>query len=251
LVFVALVTQFLAAMESTDNELVQLHRTFFWQSEKFIKSDKWDDLDALYETLPADHMHVNDKTTMSLIYADPLMRQLGGGFTQKNIHEKFIEELPKRVDLENFQRNVEITTEFVRRGNKHEVGIIFQHMNLELDPNAKFEWYVSFMKLSDKAQGIFTLDFKVKFLDRYQNKFMKLIALDEFVHKNMDRFQELTSREIEIMTLLAIGQSNQEIADQLSIAKFTVDTHRKNIMNKLEIKRFVDLIRFAEAFDLV
>ena len=124
-------------------------------------------------------------------------------------------------------------------------------MNLEIDPAADFEWYVSFMKLSDKAQGIFTLDFKVKFLDKYQNKFMKIIALDEFVHNNMDKFQELTPREIEIMTLLATGSSNQEISDQLKISKFTVDTHRKNIMTKLEIKRFVDLIRFAEAFDLV
>ena len=237
-------------MEPNQTELVQLHRTFFWQSEKIIKSDNWSDLDALFETLPSDHMHVNDKLSMELIYADPLMRQLVGGFTQDEIHDKFIEEFPKRVDLENFQRNVAITTEFVQRGNKHEVGIIFQHMNLEEDPNADFEWYVSFMKLSDKAKGIFTLDFKVKFLDKYQNKFMKLIALDEFVHRNMEKFQELTAREIEIVSLLSKGLSNQEISDQLSIAKFTVDTHRRNIMNKLEIKRFVDLIRFAEAFDL-
>ncbi|WP_424961359.1 response regulator transcription factor [Ekhidna sp.] len=238
-------------MESKDSELINLHRTFFWQSEKFIKSDNWDDLDELFETLPSDHMHVSDKTTMSLIYADPLMREAVGGFTREEIHEKFFEELPRRVDLENFQRNVAIATEFVQRGNKHEIGIMFQHMNLEKDLDADFEWYVSFMKLSDKAKGIFTLDFKVRFLDKYQNKFMKLIALDEFVHNNMNKFQELTAREVEVMTLLAKGLSNQEIADQLSIARFTVDTHRKNIMNKLEIKRFVDLIRFAEAFDLV
>ncbi len=238
-------------MDPNDKELIQLHRTFFWQSEKIIKSDSWDDLDMLFETLPSDHMHVSDKSSMALIYADPKMREAVGGLTKSEIHERFLEELPKRVDLENFQRNVEITTEFVKRGNKHEVGILFQHMNLDKDPNADFEWYVSFMKLSDKAKGIFTLDFKVKFLDKYQNKFMKLIALDEFVHQNMDKFQELTAREIEIMTLLAKGLSNQEISDQLTIAKFTVDTHRRNIMSKLDIKRFVDLIRFAEAFDLV
>ncbi|WP_420575302.1 response regulator transcription factor [Ekhidna sp.] len=237
-------------MESKDKELVNLHRTFFWQSEKFIKSERWDDLDALYETLPADHMHVHDAVNMGILYFDPDIRR-GFKMDKENIGEVFNAELMNRVDPENYQRNVQFAVDFMTRDNKQEIGVMFQHMNMSPDPDADLEWYVSFMKYSENAKGLFTLDFKIRFLDKYQNKFMKLIALDEFVHNNMNKFQELTAREVEVMTLLAKGLSNQEIADQLSIARFTVDTHRKNIMNKLEIKRFVDLIRFAEAFDLV
>ncbi|XOV92254.1 MAG: LuxR C-terminal-related transcriptional regulator [Bacteroidota bacterium] len=237
-------------MHSKNDKLVQLHRTFFWQSEKFIKSNKWEDLDELFYSLPADQMHVHDRMTFAMLYIDPNMRRIGD-VTQENLATKGMEQLAKRVDPENYQRNIEIATEFVKRGNKHEIGVFFQRLDMSEDLSGDFEWFVSFQKLSDKAQGIFTLDFKIRFLDRYQNKFMKLIALDEFVHKNMDKFQDLTSREIEILTKVAQGESSQEIADSLFISKLTVDTHRKNIMNKLGINRFVDLIRFAEAFDLV
>jgi DNA-binding CsgD family transcriptional regulator len=237
-------------MENIKNELVQLNRTFFWQSEKIIKSDKWEDLDELFYQLPSDTMHTHHPSTMAIQYFDPEMR-MKFGFTKDNIQEIYNEEVPKRIEPSNYRKNFQYAVDFVKRDNKHEIGVMFQHMNLEKDPNAAMEWYVSFIKYSKKARGLFTLDFKIRFLEQYQNKFMKLIALDKFVHKNMDRFQALTPREIEIITKLAQGHSNQEIGEEFHIAKYTVDTHRKNIMNKLEMKRFVDLIRFAEAFDLV
>jgi DNA-binding CsgD family transcriptional regulator len=237
-------------LKNVNNELVQLQRTLFWQSVKSIKSDRWEELDEVYYQLPSGHMHVHDAVNMGILYSDPEIRK-NFGLNRDNIQSVYNAELKKRVDPPNYQRNVEYTVDFVTRGNKYEIGVMFQHMNMEPDPEAELEWYVTFMKYCDNAKGLFTLDFKVRFLDRYQNKFMRLIALDEFVHKNLDKFQDLTPREIEIMTDLANGYSNQEISDEFHIAKYTVDTHRKNIMNKLGIRRFVDLIRFAEAFDLV
>jgi len=237
-------------MEQTEKELVDLHRTFFWQSEKIIKSDKWEHLDKLYHKLPADLMNVNDQTTMALRYVDPIVRRLVG-LTEENILTKGATEVARRVDPANLAKNFKIGQDFVQRGNKHEVGVLFQKFDLNPIPGGNYEWYVSFMKMSDNAKGLFTLNFKIKFLDKYQHKFMKLIEWDEFVHQNMNKFQELSPREIEILSKVAIGNSSFEIADELFISKHTVDTHRKNIMNKLGINRFVDLIRFAEAFDLV
>ncbi len=56
---------------------------------------------------------------------------------------------------------------------------------------------------------------------------------------------ELTSREIEIMKLIAEGMSNKEIGKQLHISDRTVDTHRTNIMRKLEVKNVAGIIRYA------
>ncbi|MDZ7740800.1 MAG: response regulator transcription factor [Bacteroidota bacterium] len=56
---------------------------------------------------------------------------------------------------------------------------------------------------------------------------------------------ELTSREIEIMRLIAEGMSNKEIGKQLYISDRTVDTHRTNLMRKLEVKNVAGIIRFA------
>ena len=57
----------------------------------------------------------------------------------------------------------------------------------------------------------------------------------------------LTDREIEILKLIAEGMSNKEIGDQLFISHRTVDTHRTNLMKKLDVHNIagLGLIRFA------
>jgi len=55
----------------------------------------------------------------------------------------------------------------------------------------------------------------------------------------------LTDREREVVQLLAEGKTNKMIASQLNISKKTVDTHRANIMRKLHLESFSELIRYA------
>jgi DNA-binding NarL/FixJ family response regulator len=55
----------------------------------------------------------------------------------------------------------------------------------------------------------------------------------------------LSPREREILKLVAEGQSNKEIADQLFISARTVDHHRAKIMEKLNLKGTVELIKYA------
>ena len=55
----------------------------------------------------------------------------------------------------------------------------------------------------------------------------------------------LSSREKEILRLIGEGKTSLEIADALFISKATVDTHRKNIVKKMNIYGKTDLIRFA------
>lgn len=57
--------------------------------------------------------------------------------------------------------------------------------------------------------------------------------------------ETLTDREIEILKLIAEGYSNKEIGDQLFISHRTVDTHRTNLMKKLDVHNIAGLIRFA------
>jgi RNA polymerase sigma factor (sigma-70 family) len=57
--------------------------------------------------------------------------------------------------------------------------------------------------------------------------------------------EELTPREREVLTLIAEGLTNQEIADRLVLSVKTVDRHRENIMRKLKLHRRVDLVKYA------
>lgn len=55
----------------------------------------------------------------------------------------------------------------------------------------------------------------------------------------------LTSREREVLQLLAEGMSNRKIAEQLNISVKTVETHRSNMMNKLDVDSKTELIKYA------
>ncbi len=55
----------------------------------------------------------------------------------------------------------------------------------------------------------------------------------------------LTKREIEILKLLAEDMSNQAIADKLCISYRTIETHRKNIMQKLKLNSTIALVKYA------
>jgi DNA-binding NarL/FixJ family response regulator len=55
----------------------------------------------------------------------------------------------------------------------------------------------------------------------------------------------LSAREREIVQLLAEGRTNKEIAGRLNLSVKTVETHRRNVMSKLDCHSLSDLVRFA------
>ena len=55
----------------------------------------------------------------------------------------------------------------------------------------------------------------------------------------------LTKRQQEILKLIVRGKTNQEIAEQLFIGKTTVETHRKNMIRKLDLHGAGELLRYA------
>jgi DNA-binding NarL/FixJ family response regulator len=61
----------------------------------------------------------------------------------------------------------------------------------------------------------------------------------------------LTSREQEIMRLVAEGLSTKEIAEKLFISSKTVENHRSKIMNKLGLHNIIELIRYAARIGLI
>lgn len=61
----------------------------------------------------------------------------------------------------------------------------------------------------------------------------------------------LSKRELEVLKMIAREMTNDEIAKSLFISKRTVDTHRQNLLKKLQVKNTVGLIKAAYAFKLV
>jgi len=62
---------------------------------------------------------------------------------------------------------------------------------------------------------------------------------------------ELTPREQEVLTHIAEGDTNREIAEALVISVKTVDRHRENIMQKLNLHSRVELVKYAISKGLI
>ena len=76
------------------------------------------------------------------------------------------------------------------------------------------------------------------------------VMLDDYVrHLSekgvVDRYQLLSEREREVLQLVAEGRSNKETAELLCLSPATVETHRSNILQKLDIHNTAELVLFA------
>jgi len=84
---------------------------------------------------------------------------------------------------------------------------------------------------------------------RYISSSVSKIMVDGLISSNKRDDSEkeipLTKREIEIIKLISDDLTNNEIADKLNISLRTVETHRRNLMQKLDVKSTVALIRWA------
>jgi DNA-binding NarL/FixJ family response regulator len=70
-------------------------------------------------------------------------------------------------------------------------------------------------------------------------------ALQEYQRSPSEELPPLTGREKEILGLIAEGYTNPQIAEKIFLSSFTVDSHRKNILAKLNVKNTASLIRLA------
>lgn len=81
---------------------------------------------------------------------------------------------------------------------------------------------------------------------------LKLIDSAKNSDKSVNALRNgLTKRQLEILKMIAQEMTNDEIAKALRISKRTVDTHRQNLINKLDVKNTAGLIKAAYALNLL
>jgi two-component system response regulator NreC len=77
------------------------------------------------------------------------------------------------------------------------------------------------------------------------------LVTEETEERRRAQQDPLSDREHEVLRLLALGHTNQEIADMLYISVRTAETHRAHIMQKLGLSTRAELVRYALDHDLV
>lgn len=85
-------------------------------------------------------------------------------------------------------------------------------------------------------------------LSRMKSKIIQHIHNEHAEHLNRT---ELTEREYEVLKLFAEGLTYKEIGNQLFISPRTVETHKNNILNKLELNSLADMIKYAIKHEVI
>lgn len=89
------------------------------------------------------------------------------------------------------------------------------------------------------------------FGEKYSEEQIEQLIKDYETHSHNSsaaNAEQLTNKEITVLTLLAEGLTNNEIAEKMYIGRRTVETHRANIMEKFGLKSSPQLFKYAIAF---
>lgn len=93
-----------------------------------------------------------------------------------------------------------------------------------------------------KGSNYFSNDVAIKLLNFGDNS---PDSLSRLRNPKMKIYEDLSSRETEVLKLVGEAKSNDEIAELLSISKRTVESHKQNLLRKIGVKNTSELIKFA------
>ncbi len=74
---------------------------------------------------------------------------------------------------------------------------------------------------------------------------LRIKLINHLLYKEEDVQPTLTERETEVLKLISNGNTNREMANDLFISSRTVETHRRNIIKKLNLRNTAELIKYA------
>jgi DNA-binding CsgD family transcriptional regulator len=142
----------------------------------------------------------------------------------------------------------------LERNNNDDICTFFQQVRLKV--NADWSWHMGSTKiLAHDQEGkpllTITMAFPIDAMHHMAVKAGRLLEENNFLRKNFHAYSELSKRELDVLRMMALGKSVPETADALFISSHTVETHRKNIRQKLGATSYFELSQYARAFDLI
>lgn len=230
----------------TEQELLDRCEYYTVQmEERLLESDDFEDI--------ADQIpfvaHLNDPDTLEVVQTNKRHSQLTG-YHIDEIRDLGMTYINEHVHPHTMETLSELLPQLYSEMNANKTFLFVQYVKPR---NGKdFSPLITFTKSTKLQNGLVPcLSFIPQDFDSMAKKMEQVVKMDQFKLKHFKRFQQLTEREIEVLKLLANGLNNPQIADKLFLSRQTVETHRKNLKRKLELRSFRDLMRYAFAFNLV
>jgi len=213
---------------------------------------KIEELARIDAELPA-ILIVHDIRTGSVVYMSE--RGLKGlGITMQELEQMGPDYHQRFFNPEESEHYVPAIFNLLERNNNDEIVSFFQQVRPT--PDVEWSWHACTTRIllrDENNKPLLTLTTALPIDPAHQItvKVNKLLDENRFLRAHFDQFAKLGKRERDVLRLLAMGKSSAEIAESLFISVTTVDTHRRNIKNKLEVTSSYELSQYARAFDLI
>lgn len=226
--------------------LIESQQQNFYIIEKQLKRKKYS-LTELSEFIPG-YFHINHKENLDIVFANqdciefiglPFeeLVQKGSDFLLETCPQSSISVLfPTILKMNNPENSRKVL------GYMHK---------FRQNKNKEFQNLIGFTKFLKDLECFVTVDNPVSVFGKMAAKLSKLLDDDNYIRMNYKKFALLTQRECQILKLIGLGKSRNQIADSLFISKHTFDNHRKHIREKLGIHNISELFRFISAFEIV
>ena len=226
----------------TDSDMGQNYSLNSLQKENELLKTRIQWLENILDNVPAMlYTHENDTKTVNWCnrqmedatgYTVAEMKQLGLGFFQKVMH-------PDDYDL----------AVIAQQSFKENKSIFGGVLRVRKRDTPDWCWLVGMaIPFTRYADGM-VKEVICAFLDLTMamdtNDQLAEAMRDVLRRHNEDLLGKLTPRELEIVKLTIQGLNNKEVAIQLNLSRYTIETHRKNIRLKLKVKNTTELIALA------
>ncbi len=164
------------------------------------------------------YLEINSNEKIDLIITDVSMPEVDGITLSKYIKEK---NRSIKILIVSMLNSLEVIEEF------NKIGV---------------EGYIP--KNAEKKELLKAVDLILKG-EKYFSKEITDVYLESKFLENKKKQIKLTKREIDVITLIAQEYTTKEIADKLCLSKHTIESYRKNLIAKLEVKNLAGLTRYA------
>ncbi|UZR96946.1 response regulator transcription factor [Chondrinema litorale] len=229
----------------TENESISNNRLHVYRLVKLSEKDP-KVFKSVCEYMPYP-ITINKVDSLDLVYMNHMSISGFGNEIADTILSKGFGKLIEISDKQVLNRMLFLIKNYKQENDRNSVLTYLQRLKL----GGEMSWLLSNKIFYGDGKLYFNFFYSLNDLGK-PGKVLEDILGEAYVNRNgWELFSSLSKREKEIMQLFARGLNNKEIGDKLFISKLTVDTHRKNIFNKLKIKSFNELFKLAQAFYLI
>jgi DNA-binding CsgD family transcriptional regulator len=226
-------------MVTTGSDIIRLKKRNFFNSEK--ENVEKPCMFEVIESIPG-YIQLNKLHTFEIVYANKnweryfdlqpgAMIGLGAVFEQE-IYEKETRE--------------KLISEILHSG-ENEIRNFGYFLKIRKNKNSEFLNFICFTQEWIDYNCYLTIFFPAAGFGENADILNIILEYNDFISKNRESIKSLSRRETEILHLIGMGKSRNDIVKMLNISKYTFDNHRKHIRAKLKIKNVTELYHYIFA----